>query len=180
MLIPVWWRKADDKTKERAIRVLNGQAFSLGSVHFNGMAEWEQFRRGLLFADDLRRFMQKMREQDEPLQEQREQLEAIRKWQSGAPLPHDIRRCRYERCRRFCLVRKSRPGRVFHSSKCGRNYRAAKCMRERVRQTRERKLKRVRAALKMFRHLPDWRERTASKARVTVNFVSYAIRRGEL
>jgi hypothetical protein len=53
-------------------------------------------------------------------------------------------------------------------------------MNAKIQKIRERKLARVRSALKAFRGRSDWKKRTARRARVTENFVSYAIRRGEL
>jgi hypothetical protein len=179
---PVWWSKARVEEKEQAIRVLNKQASSLGPVSLPLIPEWDQRRRGVLFGDDLRRFRQKMRQADEPLRHVHEQWEAIEKWQNGAALPSDVRRCRYEGCKTktFLLVRQSRPGRVFCSPECARSHHATLCMRRKVQAARERKLRRLRNALKDFRGLPDWKERAARKARVTPNFVTYAIQRGEL
>lgn len=180
MQTPVWWTKASIEDKELAIRVLNRQASSLGAVSLDPIPNWDQRRRGVLFGDDLRRFRQGMRQADEPLQQVHEQWEAIEKWQKGASLPTDIRQCRREGCKTFLLVRKSRPRRVFCSPKCARAHHAKLCMREKIRESRERKLKRVRSAIRLFRDLPDWKERVARKARVRKNFITYGVRRGEL
>jgi hypothetical protein len=180
---PVWWSKASVEEKEQAIRVLNKQASSLGPVSLPPIPKWDQRRRGVLFGDDLRRFGQEMRKADEPLRHVHEQWEAIEKWQNGSPLPSDVRRCRYEACKTptpFFLVRASRSGRVFCSPKCARGHHATLCMRQKIRTARERKLRRLRNTLRNFRGLLNWKERAARKARVTQNFVTYAIRLGEI
>ena len=166
--------------KEAPSLALRDDSGRIEPVQLAAIPEWEQALKGTLFGDDLRRFHQKMRRANDPLGEARQQLEAVLKWKTGAPLPADIRRCRHERCRRFFLVRRKRPGRFFHSEKCGGNYRAAKCMRGKIRETRERDLKRLRNALKSFRGLLDWKERAARKARVSKNFVTYAVRFGDV
>jgi hypothetical protein len=101
-------------------------------------------------------------------------------WRDGATLPADIRRCLYKQCSQFILVRKTRAGRLYCSPECGKNFHALKSTNKKKRAVAQLKLKRIRHALRVFRHLPDWKERTARRARVTPNFITYAIRRGEI
>ena len=104
--------------------------------------------------------------------ENREQFALIEKWRNGAPLPRDVRRCQFERCTRFFLVGK-RPGHLSCSTNCGSYFR--------IQKARSRDLKRVKAAMKSISvDARDWKEKVARKARVTPNFVTYAIRRGDL
>jgi hypothetical protein len=78
-------------------------------------------------------------------------------------------------------VSKSRPKKKYCTPAiCGRNVRVARFQNTRNRRIRKADLKRVRAARKLFRGMPDWKVRTALKARVKQNFISYAIRRGEI
>jgi hypothetical protein len=175
-----WWDKATIEYKKRAVRVLNGEAFSLGEVRLPGLRRYKQFRKGLLTGEESHTFVRLMRKTWKLEQDTRDQLAAIVRWRNGADLPPDIRRCRYRRCSRFLLVRSSRVDRCYCSPKCGRNYRASKSMNAKIQKVRERKLKRVRLALGAFQGRPDWKEQAARQARVSPNFISYAIRRGEL
>lgn len=180
MASTTWWDAASPEYKERAVRVLNREVFSLGSVELAGLPDFERYQRGLLTGDEFRAFRIKRRTTWQPIDARRDQLSAIVQWRSSAALPPDVRRCRYKRCARFFLVSKSRPDRAYCNRTCGRNYRALKSMNAKKQGIRERKLKRVRNALKAFRGIPDWKERTARRARVTPNFISYALRRGEI
>ena len=180
MLSMSWWRKKTIEYKERTVKVLNGEAFSLGVVYLPGLRSFKRFQKGLLTPEESRAFRKLMRKHWQPEQDAHNQLAEILRWRDGAPRPSDIRRCRYKRCSRFLLVRENRTDRCYCSAKCGRNYRASKSMNAKIQKVRERKLKRVRSAWRAFRGRPDWKERIARRARVTVNFISYAIRRGEL
>jgi len=176
-----WWASADTKTKERAIKVLNGEALSLGAVTLPGLRDFARYKKGWLTGAERHAFRGKMLATWQPVQRGHDQLSDILKWRGGAALPSDVRRCKYKKCSRFFLVRKKRPTRLYCSpKKCGRNFRCSKSMNGKIQRIRERKLKRVRLALKAFRRIPDWKKRVARRARVTQNFVSYAIRRGEL
>jgi hypothetical protein len=53
-------------------------------------------------------------------------------------------------------------------------------MNKKNHRAKEHKLQRVGVALTEFRNMPDWKERVAKRARVTLNFITNAIRRGEL
>jgi hypothetical protein len=177
-----WWYKKPIEYKERAVKVLNGEAFSLGVVNLPGLRSFNRFQKGLLTPDESRAFRKLMQKHWQSEQDAHNQLAEILKWRAGAPLPSDIRRCRrYPRCEKFFLVG-SRAKRLYYcaSQKCGGNYRSLKSMNKKKRRIAELKLKRVRLARKIFGHLPDWKERTAKRAQVTPNFISYAIRRGEL
>lgn len=180
MLSASWWGKADIDSKERAIKVLNKEALSLGAVKLQGLREFARYKKGWLTGDARHAFIGKMRRDWQPVQDKHDQLAEVLKWRDGAARPRDIRRCKYKTCSRFFLVRKSRADRLYCSPKCGRNYRASKSMNTKVKKIRERKLKRVRSAWKAFRGYPGRKQRTAQRAKVTENFVSYAIRAGEL
>jgi len=175
-----WWDKTPIEFKKRAVKVLNGEAFSLGEVRLPGLRRYKQFRKGLLTGEESHAFVRLMRKTWKPEQDARDQLAAIVRWRDGTNLPPDIRRCRYRRCSRFFLVRSSRVDRCYCSPKCGRNYRAAKSMNAKIQKVRERKLKRVRLALNAFRGRPDWKILVARRTRVTPNFISYAIRRKDI
>jgi hypothetical protein len=175
-----WWEKADAEQKELAVRVANKEAFSLGSVRLPAISNWERYTRRLLTGSDLGEFRKSERRADQPLREVREQLATIIKWQNGAALPSDVRKCKYQRCARFFLVRQSRANRVFHSAECKRNCLSLTLMNARNHAIREKKLQRIISAMEEFENQPDWKLRTARKARVTANFITYAIRRGEI
>jgi hypothetical protein len=192
-----WWSKASIEQKERAVRILNkkafppGQAASLGSLRYDPEISDDDranYERGLMWADDLRRFSRKIRQAEKGLlpayerfllerEEIHDQFAAIKEWQSGAnlpPLPPDLRRCRYKLCSQFFIVSKTRKNRLSCSPKCGRKHGGAKAMNKK----RERKLEQV-IALKDSGQKLD-KKQIARRARVTPNFISYAIRRGEI
>jgi hypothetical protein len=178
-----WWTKADIEAKERVVRMLNNERragdFSLGIVRHTPRHSKDQisrFERGLMTGEDLKAFRGRKREGwsrfIRDYAENREQFALIEKWRNGAPLPRDLRRCQFERCRRFFLVGK-RPGQLSCSTNCGSYFRIQKAKR--------RDLDRINAAMKSIpADAPDWKERVARKARVTPNFITYAIRRGEV
>jgi hypothetical protein len=175
------WDEKTDEYKDRAVKVLNREAFSLGEIKLPGLRAYKQFRKGLLTGDEAHLFRKLMRKTWQPEENARSELAEIVRWRDGISVPPlDIRRCRYRRCSRFFRVRKSRVDRRYCSSKCGTNYRASKSMNSKINTARQQKLARVRSALKVFRGRPDWKERAARRARVTLNFISYAIARGEL
>lgn len=180
MPILSWWDKASVEDKEQAIRVLNKKTFSLGTVKVLGLREFAKYKKGFLTGDVRHTFVRKMRATWQPVQDRHDQLTEVLNWRDGAPLPRDIRTCRYKPCGMFFLVRKSRKTRVFHSRKCGSNYHASKSMNRKIQKARERKLKRVRKALRVFGKMADWKRRAARRARVTEKFITHAIRRKEL
>lgn len=183
LFVMSWWTKADIEAKERVVRMLNNKRrkgdFSLGSARHAPSYSEEQisnFERGLMTGEDLKAFRGRKREAWNSFAgdytEIREQFALIEKWRNGAPLPRDVRRCQFERCARFFLVSK-RPGQLSCSTNCGSYFRIQKAKR--------RDLDRVKVAMKSIPSAaPDWKERVARKARVTPNFITYAIRRGEL
>jgi hypothetical protein len=178
-----WWTKADIEAKERVVRMLNNERrkgdFSLGPVRHSSRHSENQisrFERGLMTGEDLKAFRGRKREGwsrfIRDYAEIREQFALIEKWRNGAALPRDVRRCQFERCSRFFLVGK-RPGRLSCSTNCGSYFR--------IQKARRRDLERVKIAMKSIpADAHDWKERVARKARVTKNFVTYTIRRGEV
>jgi hypothetical protein len=183
LFVMSWWTKADIETKERVVRMLNNERrkgdFSLGSARHAPSYSKEQisnFKRGLMTGEDLKAFRGRKREAWNSFAgdytEIREQFALIEKWRNGAVLPRDLRRCRFERCLRFFLVG-NRPGQLSCSTNCGSYFR--------IQKARRRELKRVKIAMKAIpAGAPDWKAKVARKARVTPNFISYAIRFGQL
>jgi hypothetical protein len=182
MPIPAWWGKANIEDKKRAVRLLNREsgAISLGVRHLPAIPDWQEAKGRLLTGDRLHRFSGQMRAEEQERREIIEQFAAIEKWRDGATLPPDVRICRYKKCPRFFLFRKNWRIRFYCSKKCGGNYRASKSMNRKIQNLRERKLKRVRIALKTMVRASDWKKRVARKVCVSQNFITYAIRRGEL
>lgn len=160
--------------EQQIIRVLNGQASSLGEVRLSAIPRWgELYRRAGLGLPTPNVERQVYRSEGE-LRTHRALLARILGWRNGSiPLPPNIRRCRY--CSRFFQV-ESRGNRVYCEPKtCGAYYR----MRKKRQKDRERKLARVRVAWQRYRE-PDRKFKAARRACVTQKFVSEAIRRGEL
>jgi hypothetical protein len=182
MPILTWWPKASREAKKQAIRVANRESFSLGPVRLPAIRGWRSYQRGLLQPLELRAFRDFLSQidPDRPLREVREQMTDILKWRTGAATPRDVRRCTYKKCSRFFLVSKSRDDRLYCSPKCGSNFRASKSMNKNNHAAEERKLKRVRSALKTCPPVPDWKKRVARRALVTSNFITYAINRGKI
>jgi hypothetical protein len=179
-----WWDNAETEQKERVVRLLNGEThvpwpFPGPPVRVWGKARekaQQKIQRGL----PVRIMEREVRKDRKIFVEYYRRVGQFYEWRVGTNLPADIRRCLYERCSKFFLVRKTRAGRLYCSPKCGKNFRAVKSMNKKKRALAQRKLKRVRRALRVFRHRPDWKELTARRARVTTNFITYAIRRGEI
>jgi hypothetical protein len=157
------------------LRVLNGQAFSLGKVRLPAIPGWtrlyERAGKGLPTPN----VEEQVYKSERPLRERRALLATILGWRNGTiPLPSNIRRCLY--CATFFQV-ESQASQLYckKPKACGAYYR----MRKKKRADRERKLARLRGAWKMCRE-PDRKFKAARKAGVTSKFVSDAIRRGEL
>jgi hypothetical protein len=186
--IPSYWKSATDEQKDRVVEVAKGNSFSLGEIRLKAISEvpgGKRVMRGVFFGEEDRRKLfrnvqEAMDQADKPYLEIREMMHAIVSWRNGGPLPPDLRRCKYEKCRQIFRVRQHRSWRIYHSQKCKRTDGALKSMRAKRRAERDSQLQRVRAAWKIFRGLPDAKERTARRARVSPNFISFAIRRGEL
>jgi hypothetical protein len=174
----LWWPKASIPVKERAILILNRRAFSLGEIRRPALfpeLEWQKYRDGLLFGEELKTFYRKCRDADQPLHEAREQLATVMEWRNGSrPLPPDIRRCTY--CSKYFLVKHRANKQYCDPKTCGAYHR----MKKKKGKDRERKLARVRDVLKGFRRMPDWKQRAARRSGVTPHFITHAIRRGEL
>ncbi|SRR6266436_355535 len=186
MPIPVWWRQATLGQREQVVRLLNQEPGAKWPFRGPVVRTWttertkadKRLKLGLPLSNA--RLEGEVRSDRQVFLENQKRVGQFYEWRDGGELPPDIRRCRREGCKTFLLVRQSRPGRVFCSQKCARGHHATLCMRQKIQAARERKLRRLRKALKNFRSLPDWKERAARKARVSKNFVTYAIQRGEL
>jgi hypothetical protein len=181
-----WWDRASIKQKEEIVRLLNGDTltrwpFFVPPARVRTKDRERALQRvqyGLPVGSSVER---EIREDRKIFVEHYRRVGKFYEWRDGSDLPADIRRCRHLPCSQFFLVSNSRPDRAYCNPPiCGRNYRSLKSMNKRNRSDATRKLERVRAAWKMFRGFPDHKERTAKRARVTKNFISYAIRRGEL
>lgn len=179
------WDKASTEQKECVIRRLNGDyrtswPFSGGPpVRIMSRERITALVRRRKHGLPISRFIERERSDLRIYIQAVQRDGAYKSWMSGNGLPDDIRRCRNERCGRFFLVPESRPGKVYHSATCGRNVRSAKSMKSRSQAERERKLSRVRAALEQFQSHPDQLRLAARRARVTPNFITYALRRRE-
>jgi hypothetical protein len=179
---------------KRVVRILSNEAFSFPVLYDPQITDrelerWEKGKVG--YPESVKLNLRVHKAQASYTNKRHEALDwraAILKWRDDGTLPKagmlrdivlNIRRCRHKGCARFFLVT-SRPTRVFCSSKCNGNYRALKSMNKKKREIREGKLKGVRTAVRKFKNRPDWKERAAHRARVTPNFISYAIRRKEV
>jgi len=208
MPTPTWLEKASTEDKEGVVKLLNGERADVETLSRRrpkligtDLDRWWEYvfvnenlfrvpvgapsekyrlraRHGKRFASIAKEFKQ----EDAAREAIHSRLRDIENWRNGsATVPSIIRRCRYERCGRFFLVPKSRPGKLYcDSDVCGRNFRAAKSMNKKNHAARARKLRGVSRAIERFRDQPDWKERAARTARVSKNFITYAIRRGEL
>jgi hypothetical protein len=188
MLDTHWSNTEGNRYMARVVKVLNRQAFSLPGITVKKSdAEFEKYNKGLLTGDLKQAFTDKTRklweDAGKDLAREHERLAEVLAWRNGATLPTGrLRRCKYEKCSKFFLAPQSRPGCLYCKPKlCGRNYRALKCMNKKKQRTRRRDLERVKTAMKSIPlDAPGWKERVARKARVTPNFVTYAIRRREI
>jgi hypothetical protein len=180
------WDRLDIQEKEHVILVLNGEArFEPKTLDpISGWAILQRRAKLGLPTPVLQRAVirELMREDEQVLSPDRERVRTVSDWKkNSAGLPRDIGRCK--QCSRFFLIGKRRNQVYCLKPSCTERRaveRARRAMQKRNSVIRERKLKRVRAALKDLRNLPDWKERTARKAGVTKNFVTYAINRKEL
>jgi hypothetical protein len=128
---------------------------------------------------------QLQREESERL-ENHARVRQIEEWRTGkAQPPSDIRLCRNrthrkKEWRHYFLRSASRLNHQYCSEKCRGRYRARKSMNASKRADRNAKLARVRRAQKRYRGAADWKHLTSRHAKVSVNFITYAIRRGEI
>ena len=172
----------------RVVRVLNRQAVSLPGITVKKSdAEFERYNRGLLTGDLKQAFTIKTRklweDAGKDLAREHERLAEMLAWRNGATLPAGrLRRCKYEKCSKFFLAPQSRPRQLYCSPKlCGRNFRSLKSMNKKKREIRRSDFERVKIAMQSIpADAPDWKRRVARKARVTLNFITYAIRRGQI
>lgn len=128
---------------------------------------------------------EQLRKEEEDRQGIQARLLQVEKWRTGQePLPSDIRRCKNRKLRRKDYVHYflTSPNRrkQFCDDKCRGRYRTRKSDTSKAETERAPKLQRVRKAMKLYRGLPDWKDRAARRAGVTKNFITYAIRRKEL
>jgi hypothetical protein len=156
------------------IRVLNGQAFSLGKVKLGSVSGWARMYQRALLGLPTPNVREQVYESESLLRERHVLLATILGWRDGSiVLPARYRRCR--QCAKFFQV-ESRATRLYcDSDTCGAYYR----MKKKRTADRERKLATLQGAWNMCRE-PDRKFKAARKAGVKLKFVSDAIRRGEL
>lgn len=164
MVDKTWWYTVNTKVKKQVLRIANGKSMSAGPVKFGPIP------------DSSEESKQELRRQNGVYRNHRKRVETAVQLRSGTVTFSDVRTCRNTRCRELFLVPKGHPHKESCSIECGRNFRQLKFKKA----ARERKLESVRAAMKRFRSRSDWKERVARAAGVTKNFISYAIRRGEV
>jgi hypothetical protein len=179
-----WWDEASVEQKEQIVRWLNEEKILAWPFPLPKVRVWNKDRaraeQRIQHGLPVRHSLELQVRSDQKIHvEHYRRVGKIQEWKYGVELPADIRRCQHK-CLKFFLVSKSRPNRIYFSRKCASNYHASKTMNARIQKVRDRKLKRVRLALKVFGYQLDWKERTARRARVTRNFITYAVRRGEL
>lgn len=107
-------------------------------------------------------------------------IEAMREWpleMLRAEFSPRLWRCDY--CQDFFEAKDLRDRR-YCSPECGHSQEAAKCASRDWASDRAEKLQRARDAQKLWPPDTDWKEFVAAKARVTKNFLTYAVRNGEL
>lgn len=156
------------------LRILNGQAFSLGEVKLLPVLGWarlyERMRRGLPTPN----VEERVSGSETVLRERRKLLATVLGWRNGSiQLPSRIRRCRH--CTKFFLI-ENRTNQLYCTPKtCGAYFRITK----KKGKDRDRKLAKLRSAWNMCRE-PDRKFKAARKAGVTLKFVAYALTRKEI
>lgn len=180
-----WWECASPEQKELIVRRLNGKTggrwpFPVPPVRvFEKKRKRAQRRLRLALPVD-RRLGRQERDDRTLFVEHYRRVGWFQEWSAGVNLPPDIRRCAYEKCSRFFLVSARAEKKYCRLVPCGRNDRVLEFCNARNRGVRKDDLKRVLAAEKLFRGLPDWKVRVALKARVKQNFITYCVRLGKI
>jgi hypothetical protein len=95
-----------------------------------------------------------------------------------SPLAQSLFQCK--KCRRFELNTSGRLCRVYCSRSCGWRTTATVAVYSARKREKQEKLRRVKKVLKKWRGGSDWKKWAAERADVTPNWISYALRRGEL
>jgi hypothetical protein len=180
MLTPDWWAELSRREKVRIVRrVLNGETSVSWPLPGPAVrvftATREREARRIQLPLPTPRLEREVRADRRVLVEHYSRVGQVQGWKYSVDLPSDLRRCKnYEECGQFFVI--SKVGQLFHKMQCAHDYQTAKCRRE----ARELKIGRVRAAMKVFQGQPDWKEKTARRARVKKNFITHAIRCGAL
>jgi hypothetical protein len=170
-----WWYGASAKQQERTIRLLNGETnirwpFPVPPVRVRGRDRERAHERLQLGLPVQAGVKGEVHEDRKIFVEHYRRIGQFYEWRTGVNLPSNIRRCGW--CPNFFLVG-NRPGRAFCSTNCG-SY-------SRNRDAERRKLEQLKIAMQSIpANAPNWKARAARKARVTPNFITYAIRRGEM
>jgi len=180
-----WWTKASIWAKKQTIRFLNEDSgarwpFPMPPVRVVDKRRkrvGERVAIGLPVAEHL---VKEIRSDQKLLRDHYSRVGIVLEWKHAHHLPPDIRRCERVRCAKFFLLEKTRLKRIFCSPKCGSNCRALRSMNKKKQEMREEKLVRLRIAVEKFRDRADWKDLAARQAGLTTNFVTYAVRRGEI
>lgn len=179
------WERASLEQKELIVRRLNGETgirwpFPVPPIREFGKGRERAQQRLQVALPAGKHLTQQVRADRKLFVEHHARIGWFQEWSYGVNLPPDIRRCAYEKCSRLFLVGARSEKKYCRPVPCGRNVRVARFQNGRNRRIRKADVKRVRAVMKRFAGLPDGKIRTALKAHVKVNFVSYLIRRGEI
>jgi len=174
-----WWKRASIDQQKQIVRMLNGDTSARWPFPGPRVRVWTKARERAqsrishgLHAPNIER---QVREDRRIFVDHYRRVGQFYGWRDGLELPANIRRCRYERCSRFFLIT-NRKTRLFCSENCGSKFRVLAMKRR----NKERKLARVRSAMKFYRGRRDQKRRAARRARVTTNFITHAITQGEV
>jgi hypothetical protein len=178
---PHWFDIVGPEYQAQVIKVLNRRSFHLPAfVPKQDSIPFEKYYAGLLTGDLLRKFRREAREawKDQPLGLER--LREVVRWRDGLePLHPKIRKCGNARCGTFFAVT-NRLSKTYCDRPCTTSETARRSMKAKHEKVRRPLLARARRAVKRYGHLTDWKRRAAEAAGVKMNFISYAIRRGEI
>jgi hypothetical protein len=173
-----WWSTLSPTVKKIALRIANDEPISRTKKLDNGQMVSEDL--GMNFEGipnpSSAEGRRKRLEQDLKYLNHRKRMEVGLLLKTGKLALRDVRRCRHKKCARLFLIPKSRPQKESCSLECGRNSRQSRFKSER----RSRAIARVRKFWKAMRGRADRKEQTARRAGVTKNFITYAIRRGDV
>jgi hypothetical protein len=179
------WDEATVEQKEQIVRLLNGDKharwpFPTPPVRVltkKWKRAWQRIQHGLPVQPSLE---SEVRADRKLFVEHYRRIGKFYEWREGIDLPADVRRCQCH-CSKFFLVSKSQPTRKYYlPERCGRNFRSLKSTNKTNHADEERKLKRVRTAMKACRRISNWKKWVARRARVKSNFITYWINRGKL
>lgn len=178
-----WFELVDAEYKARVLEVASGRAFSLPKFVPNqgpDSAESEKFHSGMLTGDLLKRYLRRRAEAWKDFPSGVARLNEVVRWRKGLELPPPmIRQCARPACREFFAVT-NRAAKTYCGRKCTAAESARRAMKAKHDRARRPMLMRAKRAVNQFREQPDWKQRASEAAGVTLNFISFAVRRGEI